>query len=291
MKRSITILAALAASALVLPAASVGQQARPAQSAVQHQRVLPLEGGQNFRDLGGYRTADGRTVKWGVLFRSGAMNGLTDKDFAYLRKLGLRTVCDFRDIRERKQAAVNWPAGTPPKVLASDYSMDSAEMMRTLAAPGLDGPKTRTMMASFYRETPYKFADQYRRMFGELKAGNVPLAFNCSAGKDRTGVAAALLLTALGVPHETVVEDYLLSNTYFKPTAAMAGDDEASAFFKRLPPDVIKALMGVDRSYIEGAFAEIRERSGSLDAYYKDELGLSAADIAALRARYLEKAR
>lgn len=277
------------------PASAQAAQASPAQATPEstadagHQRLLPLEGGQNFRDLGGYRAADGRHVKWGLLFRSGAMNRLTPADFATLRRMGIATVCDFRDNRERASAPARWPEEGAPHVLFTEYeSADNAAIFRALTQPGMDGERTRTMMAGFYRELPYQFAGQYRRMFGELLAGHVPLAFNCSAGKDRTGVAAALLLTALGVDRDTVMEDYLLSNRYFRPERAMSEDAPEMAFFRSLPQDVVTALMGVDARYLDASFAAIEERSGGIRAYYRDELGLSDADIARLRALYLE---
>jgi protein-tyrosine phosphatase len=93
---------------------------------VTHSRLLPLQGGQNFRDLGGYRTRDSRTVRWGVLFRSGAMNALTPADFAYLGRLGIRTVCDFRSTDERNAAPVQWPVNVSPKIFGDDYKMDMA---------------------------------------------------------------------------------------------------------------------------------------------------------------------
>jgi protein-tyrosine phosphatase len=256
-------------------------------AAAAHDRVLPLQGGQNFRDLGGYRTADGRTVKWGMLYRSGSMHDLTPADFTALAARGIRTVCDFRDNKERASAPVAWPDAHVPAVLADDYDLDLD--LRAFAQPGLDGPKARAIMAAFYTKLPFQFAGAYRRMFAELAAGHAPLAFNCSAGKDRTGVAAALLLSVLGVPYETVAEDYLLSNRTFDPTRAVATDPRAAAFYRQLPPDALKALMGVDRSYLDAAFAAIRARPGGIEGYYRDQLGLDAAAIRKLRAAYLER--
>ncbi|WP_066775780.1 tyrosine-protein phosphatase [Sphingomonas sp. CCH5-D11] len=276
-----------AALPLSLTHAQVAQP-RAAQAApVAQQRVLPLEGGQNFRDLGGYRASDGRTVKWGLLYRSGAMNNLTLKDYETLRARGIRSVCDFRDTRERAAAPVQWPAGAKPAVFADDYEMDSN--FRALMKPGLTGEQAAALMAEGYRDIPLRFAGQYKRMFAQLAAGNAPLAFNCSAGKDRTGVAAALLLTALGVPYATVMEDYLLSNQYFKPDR-MKADPQAAEFAKRVSPDALKAMMGVDRRYLDAAFDALRSRPGGLEGYYRNELGVDDAMRKALRARYLERA-
>ena len=138
-----------------------------------------------------------------------------------------------------------------------------------------------------------EFNSQYRRMFKQLLAGNVPLAFNCSAGKDRTGVAAALILTALGVSRETVIQDYLLSNCYFDPAKASSGI-EGSAMpgaWKTMSPETTKVLMGVDRSYILGVFKVIDTHPGGQAGYLRDALDLGPAEMAVLRRRYTPELR
>jgi protein-tyrosine phosphatase len=281
---------ALGALALAAPIGATPHGRAPAMQhdTTPHARLLPLQGGQNFRDLGGYRTRSGRTVRWGLLYRSGAMNGLTDADFAYLARLGIRTVCDFRSTEERGAAPVRWPAGQAPRIFADDYKLEMAGL-DFRAAGGWTAEQARTTMAKLYPGTLERFNGQYRRMFAQLLAGNVPLAFNCSAGKDRTGIAAALLLTALDVPRETVIQDYLLSNRYFDPKKAVAQDDAASQAWKRLPPSVLQAFMGVDRSYIESVFKVIDAHPGGVEAYLRDALGLSRSDLLALRRRYTSR--
>ena len=290
---------------LILPAAALAQaqpatqpapQAAPAAAAAAapaadaaHQRVLPLEGGQNFRDLGGYRTTDGRMVKWGVLMRSGAMSRLTEKDFAYLASLGLKTVVDFRDTRERTSEPVNWPADAKPQVFTKDYALDNGMFMNLLMKPGLSAEQAKQAMATFYRDVPNVFADQYRTLFDQLLASDGAVAFNCTAGKDRTGVAAAILLSVLGVDRETAIQDYLLSNRYYRPLPPKAGDP-ALAMFSKLSPEVRQALMGVDRSFIENAFATMDAYPGGIKGYYREKLGLDDLKIARLQAKYLTAA-
>jgi protein-tyrosine phosphatase len=283
--RSVLALVALIALALIALAQTPEMAwARAPAVASAPSRVLPLEGGQNFRDLGGYRTVDGRTVKWRVLFRSGAMDTLTAGDFETLRGLGIVTVCDLRSTRERAQHPVSWPAGYTPKVLAADYDADPGPLAKVLGDPTTSGEAARAAFASLYAELPYRFAGQYRVMFHELLAGHVPLAFNCSGGKDRTGVGAALLLSALGVPREKVMEDFLLSNRTMDVAKEVAKTPGRWAKFK---PEAVQAIMGVDRSYLEAAFSAIDQRSGGLKGYYRRELGLSAADLKRLRSLYL----
>ena len=269
---------------LVAVPVGAGASASVPVAAPAHQRVLPLQGGRNFRDLGGYRTADGRTVKWGLLYRSGQMHDLTSADYAYLQKLGIRTVCDFRDTRERTGEPTNWPAGKAPRILSDDYTLDMSGMM----LPG--DPSTWThdqvvaAMTATYPKLLDQFRGQYRRMFAELLAGNAPLAFHCTAGKDRTGVAAALLLSALGVPRATVIEDYLLSNQHMAPPPA-----HPTGFWAKLSPEAARTFAGVDRRYIEAVFAVTDRHPGGTMGYLKDELGVDPARIAKLRGLYLTR--
>lgn len=218
------------------------------------------------------------------------MNGLTDSDFAQLEERGIRTVCDFRSTAERDAAPVRWPGQTKPAIFADDYTMDRdfAGLMR----PNLTGPQAADAMTEAYSKMPMRFASQYRRMFAELVAGRVPLAFNCSAGKDRTGIAAALVLTVLGVPRGTVMDDYLLSNLHYDPRKGASGtaaDDKTSSFMKSLPSDALKALIGVDRRYLDAAFATMGAQPGGFDGYLRDQLHLDAAAIRTMRSRYLTR--
>jgi protein-tyrosine phosphatase len=253
------------------------------------ERVLPLQGGNNFRDLGGYTTRDGHHVKWGVLFRSGTMAGLTSSDYAYLDQLGIRTVCDFRSTEERTNEPTRWQGSHMPIRNERDYALDTASLMKDVAQPGVTPEQAKLVFATFYREVPFVYVDHYRAMFAELLAGHAPLAFNCSAGKDRTGVASALLLSALGVEHEQVVADYLLSNRYYKPAQPKPGaQDSTSRMLASLSPEIIKVLMGVDASYVRAALDAAASRYGSLEAYFENELGIDAAALQKLRDMYTE---
>lgn len=285
--RNFLLVSAFGALTLTGTGGAYAGQTAPRAVHATHSRILPLQGGQNFRDLGGYRTRDGRAVRWGILFRSGAMNELTPADFTYLGHLGIRTVCDFRSSEERKAAPVHWPGGVSPKVLADDYKMNMRGFDFSKAG-SWTGEQARAAMASSYPQILEAFSSQYRRMFQQLLAGNVPLAFNCSAGKDRTGIAAALILTALDVPRETVIQDYLLSNHYFDPAKATTVNDPGFSAWKKLPPPVLQAIMGVDRSYIEAIFRVIDAYPGGSAAYLRDKFGLDRAALAKLRQRYLE---
>ncbi len=253
------------------------------------QRLLPLQAGNNFRDLGGYAATKGSSVKWGMLYRSGTMVDLTSNDYHYLDSLGIRVVCDFRSSEERVNEPTRWQGSSTPQRKETDYVLDMNILGAGLARPNLSPAQARQVFADFYREIPFTFAMQYKQMFAELLAGHAPLAFNCSAGKDRTGVAAALLLRALGVSHADIVADYLLSNQYYQPRPSKPGaNDATSRMLASLPAEVLKVLMGVDAQYVDAAFAAIEERHGSFENYMSTMLGIDAAGMQKLRELYTE---
>ena len=253
----------------------------PAQ--YSYERALPLEGGQNFRDLGGYPTEDHRHVRWGLLFRSGSLHGLTPADFAYLKTLGLRTEVDFRSTQERAAEPSVWPAGEAPRILADDY--DFAILGRHMTnLQDMTPDELQAKMVEMYPLILDQFNGQYRRLFEQLLAGNAPLAFHCSAGRDRTGIAAALVLTALGVPRETVIQDYLLTNRYFQ----FARTGPAAQTWGKIPPAMAKVMVSSARPSIEAVFKVIDAHPGGAKAYLRDRLGLDQLKIARLRALYTE---
>ena len=287
----------------LVPTAVVQAAPRHAVAANElHQRLLPLQGGQNFRDLGGYRTRDGRHVKWGLLFRSGSMHGLTAADYAYLESRRIRVVCDFRDIHERTAQPVNWPTEHAPMILSDDYSMNNAGMMPKGPPATWTEKEAKTALTASYPRLLATFNGQYRRMFAELLKGHAPLAFNCSAGKDRTGIAAALILTALGVPRRTVVEDYTATNRYLNSGKILAQGSapanmmgkpvnpkaDPAAMLGQMKPGALHALMAADPSYIEAALAVMDRHPGGNAGYLRDELGLGRGEITKLRQMYLE---
>jgi protein-tyrosine phosphatase len=247
-------------------------------------RSLHLKSAPNFRDVGGYRTADGRWVRMGVAWRSDQLDRLSDADLAVLARLAPEVVVDLRTDAERRHGADRLPPGAHG--LVEDVMADSPPDTRRLMAAG--SPEAS---ADFLVDANRRFvaAASARRAYSGLldRLANTPghVVYHCTAGKDRTGWASAVLLTALGVPRETVIADYLASNAYLveKNRAALAG----------LPPEraaALDPLMTVRRAYIEAAFAEVDRQYGSFDRYLKDALGIDEAALARLKARFLEGA-
>ncbi|MDX2142549.1 MAG: tyrosine-protein phosphatase [Rhodospirillaceae bacterium] len=268
------------------------------------ERVLPLEGGSNFRDLGGYETADGKRVKWGMLYRSGAMGKLTPADYEYLSHLGIKVLCDLRSVEERELTPTNWKAGDLTRKITIDYPA------APLFGPLMEDPKgvdaaVARQAGSSYGQMPVFLRDHFRVMFDSLVAGEAPLSVNCSAGQDRTGVAYALILSALNVPRETILADYHLSTKYRKPlnewaapsTAEMAERNVVARFQQKMMADASggKALFeprplynAEGRALLEEIFTTLERDYGSVLGYLDKELGIDTADVARLRALYLE---
>lgn len=269
------------------------------------ERLLPLQGGSNFRDLGGYPGADGKHVCWGLLFRSAAMPKLTDADYDYLSSLNIRTVVDLRSRDERELSPVDWRAKPRPQVIAVNYP--GALFFRRLQ--GYNGPAREFVTERLYWDIPLLLRSEYRSLFTELLQHHVPLVFFDSVGEDRTGIAAGLILSALGTPRSIIYQDYLLSTRDRRPQNEMADvnlqdyaatNTEAQFLIQyRDYAEKTRHLHGSDepgralrdsrgRPLLQDAFEEIDADYGSVENYLDQMLGIDAADIAKLRAAYLE---
>ena len=233
-----------------------------------------IEGESNFRDLGGYRASDGRRVRWGAIYRSGGLSRLTDAGVEDMARLGLKTVCDFRSQEERRVHPSRLPASNPPEVDALAIRPKEGAQMRDLVLSGKATPDdVAGAYRAIYRAYVLDHAAQYAAMFRHLgDAASFPLMFHCAAGKDRTGVAAALILTALGVPRETILADYLLTNKHFTYRPRR---EDAGGVLNQVPEDLRATFVAARQDYLEAAFAAVEEVHGSLDEYLRDAIGLS----------------
>jgi protein-tyrosine phosphatase len=231
-------------------------------------RVLPLEGLYNVRDLGGYAAGE-RQVKWGRLYRSGDLNDLSGQARRSLEARRIRTIVDFRDESERTQA----PDGDLATVRQNHPLPIDAGNIIDLSAVGR-GVNGETLMEKLYQALADKARPQYRAFFSILAGEeNAPLLFHCSAGKDRTGLGAALLLSALGVDREIILQDYLLSGPCLEGKYA-----EWISADPNLEP-----VMSVRPGYLRAALSLIDHDLGGMETYLRKDLG---ADIETLRRLY-----
>jgi protein-tyrosine phosphatase len=241
-------------------------------------RHLNLAGASNFRDLGGYPARDGRTVRWRQIFRSNHLGHLTEADIEVLRPLGLKSAFDFRGTEERvaalcglQEVAVH-SLPIEPTVVAT-LRTRLADRATLSSADALD------VMRDSYRNYVRYNTASFRALFAHLLEDRAPLVIHCTAGKDRTGFACALILHALGVAEDLIAEDYLLTNRFYRRDPSASSD---------LPEDVRRVLASVEASFLAAGFDAISTDYGDLESYLSDGLGLGGRERAALEARYLE---
>lgn len=278
----------LLALLLVAPIPAIAQTAPVTkQAAPERTREIALTGGDNFRDVGGYRTGDGHEVRWGKLYRSASVGRYTAEDQALIRKLSVGSIIDLRSTRERQGDKAPWMQTAGVGYWTRDYDLSGGNLGALFAKGAtFDAETMRGVMIQGYRGFPKEQAASYRMLFDRLLNSDKAVIVNCTAGKDRTGLGVALVLSALGVPYETIMEDYLLSNTLLDADALRA-DAGMNAAMSALPADVAKPLLGVERTYLDAAFEQIAKDYGSVDAYLAQELGVDAATRKRLRKRML----
>jgi protein-tyrosine phosphatase len=240
--------------------------------------LIALQGASNFRDLGGYLTTGGQRVRRGHVFRSDHLASLSEADVARLKTLGVRHSLDFRGTAE---------CATTP------YAIDGIERvaltieptviarMQALVAQGVvpTTEETVALMCETYRDFVNRNADTYGRFMKHLLELPTPQVFHCTAGKDRTGFAAALLLSALGVDRATIEHDYLLTNQLYKRDARLEGQGH---------PHVMKVLWQVQPEFLHAAFDAVDTQHGGMQDYLHGAIGLSPQELAELRRLLLE---
>ncbi len=255
------------------------------------ERRLPLRGLDNFRDLGGYATSDGRLVRWGVLYRGNVPADLDKKDIAYLSRLRIKLVCDYRSEGERDEHPSTRIAPNPPETLSLPVDLEGVDpgaMREQIRTGGIAALGIKDLMLSAYRSFVTDHAAQWATMFRRLEdPANLPALLHCTAGKDRTGFASALLLLALGVPEETVYEDYLLTNRYRESFRRFVLRWVPLYSLFRTNPEDLLPLLEARREYLETSLATITELHGSVDAYLEGPLGVTPVRRAALRENLL----
>src|SRR6516162_5206858 len=226
-------------------------------------RHFNLQGASNFRDLGGYATRDGHRVRWRQIFRSNHLGHLTASDVEVVRGLGVRSAFDCRGVEERAAAAC-----VIEEIAVHSLPIEPtvvAALRARLQARALSSADALDIMRESYHGYVRLNTHSFRELFTHLVNDEVPVVVHCTAGKDRTGFACALILHALGVPEKTIGEDYLLTNRFYRRDPAAAPD---------LPDEVRQAIGSVNASFLAAGFETISERYGDLEGYFRDGLGL-----------------
>lgn len=237
-----------------------------------------LQGASNFRDVGGYRNAHGLRVRRGQVFRSDHLAALTPQDQARLQALGVQHSLDFRGEAECKATPYDI-AGVQRVALTIEPTVIAR--MQALVAQGIvpTTEETVELMRETYRDFVNHNADTYGRFLKHLLEQPTPQVFHCTAGKDRTGFAAALLLSALGVDRATIEHDYLLTNQLYKRDARLEGHGH---------PHVMKVLWQVQPEFLHAAFEVVDAQHGGICDYLHGAIGLSPQEVAELQQMLLQ---
>ena len=240
--------------------------------------IALLQGASNFRDIGGYRSADGRRVRCGQIFRSDHLAGLTSEDLARLASLGIGHSLDFRGAAECAATPYDIP-GVQRVALTIEPTVIAR--MQALVAQGVvpTAEETVELMRETYRDFVNRNADTYGRFMKHLLEQPTPQVFHCTAGKDRTGFAAALVLSALGVDRATIEHDYLLTNQLYKRDARLEGQGH---------PHVMKVLWQVQPEFLHAAFEAVDAQHGGMTDYLHGAIGLTPQELAELQHMLLE---
>jgi protein-tyrosine phosphatase len=250
------------------------------------ERHLRFQGIRNFRDLGGYETTDGRTVKWGLLYRSGNLSQATDADLTYLSRLRLKSVFDFRIPYENRLPSSEYATAHGAQVYELPMLSDRIVQMFESATMHRSGALHRIDAKELIIETYRSFATDFLPQCGEIiqtvsDPVNLPALYHCNQGKDRTGFVSAITLLALGVSTETVFKDFILSRQYIKP-------DDGGQIPSFIDHDIRQALLETRREHLEAAFEIMDKRYGSVDTYLHEGLGLNETILERLRTTLLE---
>ena len=252
--------------------------------------IFGIEKKRNLRDLGGYKTQNGKHVKKGYFFRSSRLMDFDQAELKILNSLNIKKIYDLRSKEEVKDSP--------------DPTLKGAEYIHSSAAARADGTEVNFSPAALIAENVYSkesndefthkvygnlpFSYAYKRMFEDIVAGNVPILFHCSAGKDRTGIAAILILLALGVNEETAMYDYMLTNEYRKEYIERFKKDFPLTKLDGELAGMLLAYEGVTYTNADYSLKRIKEKYENYDEYFEKEYNLDKDALQRLRDLYTE---
>jgi protein tyrosine/serine phosphatase len=257
-------------------------------------RHVKLEAVENFRDYGDYPTASGRRMKRGRLYRSASHGRATEADLAAIEALELAYIVDLRRPGERERDPARRPAGFKGQVIQNDIGEAHGDdpWWTFVRNSDLSEEAFRGYLMNYYREAPFveRHIDLFSRYFVALAEADGPVLIHCAAGKDRTGVLAALTHHVAGVHPDDIAADYLLTNNpeRMAARAPMVAQMMATETGRTPTDAAIRAAIGVEAEYLVEAFRAIEAEFGGIDAYLELVLGVDADLRQALEARLLE---
>lgn len=239
-------------------------------------RHIPIKGSYNIRDIGGYKTKTGGTIKWRKLLRSALLTNIDIGDAEQMEALNICSICDFRTLEEQEESPDSWYNLENIKTFPLPIGHGRVDKFKEAKAEDFqegEGHYLYKANQSYVTTHAHQFKAFFKILLDE---SNYPLLFHCTAGKDRTGFAAYLLLSLLGVDEKTIVEDYLLTNVYL--------EDFAEKISKRISRNVgldqalVKSVFQAKVSFLQGAIDAIKSNYGSVDVFIEKELGIGTIE-------------
>lgn len=253
------------------------------------EKVIPIRKITNFRTVGNIKNTDGRTLKEGKFYRSAHLHKLKKKSFDDFEKLGIKEIIDLRNSREIAQKPDQLPSENVYKNFSAfeDEGDQLAQAKKLVLKGKVNAADADKRMIDFYREYVTENPEMIKRIITEILESKDPILYHCTAGKDRTGITTALILTILKFDKETVYNEYLLSNNYRKSLVQkrLRLAHTLHFLYPKMDLQVLEKLSWVEKRYLDAAFEEINKKYGSTDAYIQQVLGISDAK----RKEYIQK--
>ena len=255
------------------------------------EKFVAIEGSVNLRDFGGYPTKGGQSVKRGLLFRCGSMHAIPQHAWDEFEALNIGVICDLRGEDEAAESPTPQSAPFACRVHIPIWPGSSTQFQQqTRTSP----PSLDDFTAFMHRVTCEIARDHvhaYEKVMGHLLDTDNGFLIHCTAGKDRTGVGAALILSLLGVDRETIMHDYLISNESSdllqRTRERMQQRMQEEGRNVQIDENILRVMAGVKADYLHGAFEEIETHYGGIDGYL-EAAGIGPAEISAIRAKLLE---
>ena len=258
---------------------------------IVEESLIPFTGTHNFRDIGGYKSEDGRRVKWNTFYRSDKLSGFTAKDIDYFRNLEIKTILDFRpigDIRVHRDPKISGVKYINISALTEVFNInDSSDVIELFNRKYSEKFDIKSFIIDIYKSIAFNnYA--YRELLDCIeKEDNLPIVFHCTAGKDLTGFASALILSILGVPEKIIMEDYVASNFYRRDINKKIRRSMEKNVFDSKKIEILDLILEVKEEFLKASFESIKDKYGSIENYLEKEYGITKKKRKELKSRFL----
>jgi protein-tyrosine phosphatase len=264
---------------------------------MQNKRLIPITGIKNLRDMGGYKSRTGETLKWETLYRSGRPSELEPATHAEMAALNIGTVVDFRSEKEKNNSPIVWNQRWQPDYREVPIGGNAAawvrELFEKLSTSPFPAKELNDQFILAFQTIPIENIDGLKALFDvlidDVQDGQAAM-FHCTAGKDRTGIAGALIMNALNIHHDDIMTDFLLTNDAvdLEKSSIELAEWASEKAGRIIEPDAVLPLVGVKKSFLEAAYRTIDQEFGSMDQYLEKAMGLSPERLGRLQELLIE---